>query len=344
MEWQEDHGRIFHPLQVYSGMHVKPWNFGINNKIEPNIIYQLGGTFPFGYWRGNQDRFQQPTGLFIRHSLATNKSILKIKGLSLGAFDVDNKEPFSQWDQFRDEYEITDYIQNKTCEFIIDRGRKFTELTHLILGNYYMDDYEHTFYSVNLFHELIENFPKIEHLLVRGGFGHSPKTHRDKFIHTNLKSLTIQTFGFSNAYLNQILRTYEFPNLNYLEIHLGTEYYGGTDKIYPFTDLFAGKYPSLKHLGLIDSDITEEIAYELAHSSVIEQLDSLDFSYGSLTDEGLDIFLNSPKIKSLKKLKLHSNHLTEEFLDELAAKKLGFLIDFGTQKGDMEKRYWMIRE
>ena len=160
-----------------------------------------------------------------------------------------------------------------------------------------------------------------------------------------MKTLSIQSFGISNAYLDQIITTYDFPNLTHLEIYLGTEFYNGVTESYGLTDLFAGKYPALKHLSLLDSDITDEVIYEIAHSSIIEQLESLDLSFGTVTDEGATMLLNSPKIHSLQSLSLNSNNLSFNFINEEIPKlKLGIEIDTKDQRGEPDERFFMIRE
>ena len=52
-------------------------------------------------------------------------------------------------------------------------------------------------------------------------------------------------------------------------------------------------FPKLTQLGLKDSDKTEELIYEFANSPLLDRLETLDLSKGTLTDEGMGILLNS---------------------------------------------------
>ena len=54
-----------------------------------------------------------------------------------------------------------------------------------------------------------------------------------------------------------------------------------------------------------------EIAAAVANASVLDQIEELDLSGGTLTDEGSQPLLESPKIGQLKRLNLETNFLTD---------------------------------
>jgi urease alpha subunit len=81
----------------------------------------------------------------------------------------------------------------------------------------------------------------------------------------------------------------------------------------------------LKYLGLRDSEIADEIAKTIANADILDQLDTLDLSLGTLTDVGAKAFLSSEKIKNLKKLDLHYHFMSPDMVKQL--RKTGVTIN-----------------
>jgi hypothetical protein len=125
--------------------------------------------------------------------------------------------------------------------------------------------------------------------------------------HTSLKSLLIESGGLNRETLEDLERL-ELPALEYLELWMGREDYGGTSSIKNLMSIISGeKFPKLKYLGLKNCGYTDEVAFELAKSPVIESLLELDLSLGTLGMDGLLALANSPHINELDRLNISRN-------------------------------------
>ncbi|GLX93150.1 hypothetical protein [Herbidospora sp. NBRC 101105] len=102
-------------------------------------------------------------------------------------------------------------------------------------------------------------------------------------------------------------------------IQLGVERYGGNTTAADLAPILAGdRLPALKHLGVQDSEIQDEIAAAVASAPVVAQLDELDLSMGTLTDAGAEALLGGQPLSHLKVLDLHHNFLSDTMADRVA--------------------------
>ena len=75
----------------------------------------------------------------------------------------------------------------------------------------------------------------------------------------------------------------DWPNLEHLEIWTGSTIDGGTVALRHLVPILAGRgLPALRHLGIVNSDLAEELVPALARSTLLGQLDSLDLSRGAM--------------------------------------------------------------
>lgn len=186
----------------------------------------------------------------------------------------------------------------------------------------------------------LQAYPNLEHLGVRGGAGLSLGPIR----HERLRSLTIQTGGL-NASVVRSVTAADFPELEHLELWLGTENYGATTELVDLAPLFSGRlFPKLKYLGLRNSDFTDLIATAIADSPLLERLETLDLSLGTLGNEGAEALLKSPAITKLRFLDLHHHYCSDEMMERL--KGLGIKVDLSDAQGecDQDDRYVEVGE
>lgn len=148
--------------------------------------------------------------------------------------------------------------------------------------------------------------PKLEELLQIGcgiGLAFSP------WWHDKLKALIVETGGLSRQTIAQIC-TLELPALEYLELWLGRDEYGGDSTIDDVMPILSGElFPKLKYLGLRNSEYSDDIAYAVVQSPVLDHLIELDLSMGTLGDEGAEALLNCPAINRLDTLNVAHNYL-----------------------------------
>jgi hypothetical protein len=81
---------------------------------------------------------------------------------------------------------------------------------------------------------------------------------------------------------------------------MGRPDYGGNSSIDDLMPIIFGeKFPNLKYLGLKNCEYTDDIAFELAKSPLLESLIELDLSMVTLQTEGFQTLLDCPKINEL---------------------------------------------
>jgi hypothetical protein len=161
--------------------------------------------------------------------------------------------------------------------------------------------------------------------------------------HNNLKTLIIETGGLPPNVIKEIGGAH-LPKLQRLDLWLGSENYGFESTIKDFGSLLSGKqFPELKHLGLMDSEIQDEIAIAVAKAPILQQLKVLDLSMGTLTDKGATALLNSPAIKKLDFLNLRHHYMSDAMMAKL--KTLGIAINMtDKEEGGDDDRYIEVAE
>lgn len=224
---------------------------------------------------------------------------------------------------------------------LFSSASKLPNLRELFVGDMDSEECEISWIQQDNYTQLFSAFPQLERLHIKGSTG---LTLSDAPIsHSNLKALTIECGGLPASVINQIA-TANLPNLEYLQLYLGVEDYGFDGSIvdlHPF--MLNNPFPKLKHLGLLDSEIADEIAMVMANAPVVAQLESLDLSQGTLSDEGAQYLLASDSIKNLKKLDLHYHYMSNDMMKKFKA--LPLIVDVSDQQ-DIEDdwRYPAVTE
>jgi len=114
--------------------------------------------------------------------------------------------------------------------------------------------------------------------------------------------------------------TSDFPNLEYLELWLGTDEYGANYSVADLQPILSGRlFPKLKYLGLRNCQLADEVAAVVVNSPLLQRIETLDLSLGVLTDEGARALLLLPLNTTLKKLNLHYNYLSADLVRQLKA-------------------------
>ncbi len=90
-------------------------------------------------------------------------------------------------------------------------------------------------------------------------------------------------------------------------------------------------------------ELADEIAQAIAKSPVLDRLETLDLSMGTLSDIGAEALLASPKIKQLKKLDLTHHYISAVNQARLSDLPLEVIID-DAQEGDPDDRYVAVGE
>lgn len=187
-------------------------------------------------------------------------------------------------------------------------------------------------------------YPELEVMKIRGDrFYHLEEgLSFDRLRHDKLKALIIESGGLRREVINQICRL-ELPALEYLELWTGRDDYGGTSSIEDVMPIISGQqFPKLKYLGLRNSQYSDDIAFAIVQSPLIEQLIELDFSMGTLGDEGAEALLNCPAVNQLDTLNVDDNCLSRPMVARL--KQLDIEVIASHQKSSHNYRYCSVAE
>jgi hypothetical protein len=228
-------------------------------------------------------------------------------------------------------------------ERLVAAREKLPNLKHLFFGDITSEQNEISWIIQTDFSPLLNAYPKLETLVVRG----TNELSFGSIAHDHLRTLIIQSGGLDSQVIAEVA-TAKLPSLEHLELWLGESGYGGDATVEDLAPFLTGKrFPKLRYLGLKNSEMQDEIAGVVAASPVLDQLETLDLSQGTLGDEGARSLIQSPGVKKLKKLILAHHFISPELQEEL--KKLGPDVDVSDLKephewGGEQHRYNAVGE
>lgn len=215
------------------------------------------------------------------------------------------------WSENGEAFEVTPQVG---IELLVSRREKLPNLKALFVGDIVSEENEMSWINQGDMSAIWGAFPKLERFAARGGNG----LRLGKINHRALKSLAIQTGGMPAPLLREALDA-DAP-LEHLELWLGSEDYGGNTSVADLHGLLDGRlFPSLRSLGLRNSEYSDEIAEALAASAIIDRIETLDLSLGTLSDRGARALAQSGKLGGLRKLDVSHHYLSPEAQAELAA-------------------------
>ncbi len=200
-------------------------------------------------------------------------------------------------------------------ETLVNASSRLPNLTALFFGDVTGDECEISWINQTDISPLFNAFPNLTHLAVRGGTGLSIGTIN----HSKLEKLVIESGGLPRNVIQELIKSH-LPNLEHLELWLGSDNYGGDvaiDDLKPL--LHENLFPKLKYLGLRNSELSDAIAGALNGAPVMNLIETLDLSMGSLSDEGGQALLDNPAIERLKNLDLHHHYLSIEMVSQFMA-------------------------
>jgi len=221
------------------------------------------------------------------------------------------------------------------------RSAKLPRLKELFVGDMDSEDCEISWIMQADYTAVLDAFPGLERLHIKGST--DLVLCSKPLSHAGLKSLTIECGGLPASVLTRVVEA-DLPELEHLCLYLGVEEYGfdgSFDTVRPLLE--KGRFPKLKSLGLVDSEIQDEIAIAMATAPVLSQLETLDLSQGTLGDVGGAALLASDGVKGLKRLDLHHHFLSNEMVARLKA--LPLVVDVTEQQEeDDDCRYPAVTE
>ncbi|MEU0567349.1 STM4015 family protein [Nonomuraea sp. NPDC005983] len=227
-----------------------------------------------------------------------------------------------------------------SSEAIVERlaksAAKLPALRSLFFGAISSDQAEISWIQQSDITPLLEAFPRLERLEVRGGTGLALKSVR----HESLRMLRIESGGLPGEVVRAVAGC-DLPALEHLELWLGVDSYGGDSTAADLDGILTGeRLPALRHLGLQDSEIQDDIAAAVAFAPVVARLETLALSMGTLTDTGAEALLSGQPLTHLRKLDLHHHYLSDAIMKRLSTALPGVEVDLSGQERSSSEDDW----
>lgn len=215
---------------------------------------------------------------------------------------------------------------------IAGAAEKLPHLTAIFLGDMTYEECEISWIKQNDVTPILDAYPQLEELGVRGGDGLKLR----QVSHSSLKKLVIQTGGLDKAVVQAVAKC-QFPALEHLELWLGDSGYGADTDVEDLTPFFKRElFPELRTLGLKNSEYTDQIAMAIVSEPIMEQLETLDLSMGSLGDDGGRVLAGAESVKKLRVLNLNHQYCSEEVVEQLRALPIQVLLDEAEKGRDFD--------
>jgi hypothetical protein len=227
-------------------------------------------------------------------------------------------------------------------QMLVDAAARLPNLKAVFFGDIISEEDEISWITQCDVTPLLRAYPGLERLDVRGGSG----LELSPLSSTALKVLRFEAGGLPAAVVRAIGAS-DLPNLQTLELWLGVQEYGGNATVADLAAILGGeRLPALRRLGLMDSEIQDEICAAIATAPVVARLSELALSMGVLTDDGAEALLSGQPLTHLRELDLRHHFLTEPMVARLRAalSQAGLLIDAVKSDRDREWRYVSVAE
>ncbi|MFI0370945.1 STM4015 family protein [Actinomadura sp. 1N219] len=226
-------------------------------------------------------------------------------------------------------------------ELLCGAAASFPKLKALFLGDITGEESEISWIELSDISPLFTAFPGLERFEVRGSQGLTLAPLKNE----RLKVLRFESGGLPGRVV-QAVGASELPSLEHLDLWLGEENYGGDSTVADLAPFLGGeRFPALRHLGLEDSEIQDEIAAAVAGAPIVARLESLSLAMGILTDQGAEALLSGQPLTHLRKLDLHHHFLSDAMVGRVRAALPGVEVDLDDQeKPDGDWHYIAVAE
>ncbi|MEH2184404.1 STM4015 family protein [Nostoc sp.] len=229
-------------------------------------------------------------------------------------------------------------------EALVNAKKYLINLKAVFIGDIEPSECEISWIQQSGISPILQAYPKLEILQVRGGEGlhFSPPVR-----HNHLKALIVETGGLSRDAVAHICNM-NLPALEHLELWFGSEDYGGdcwVEDIHSI--LFEDKFPNLTYLGLRNSQFTDEIVNAIVSSPIMNCINVLDLSMGTLSDAGAEELLNCQAINYLDILNVSESFLSQEIIEKLSSLDVHVLANQQKEENDdsyIHSRYCSVAE
>ncbi|MGP4023695.1 STM4015 family protein [Actinomadura sp. 3N407] len=211
---------------------------------------------------------------------------------------------------------------------LTEAAASFPKLRSLFFGDITGEESEISWIEHSDISPLFAAFPGLERFEIRGAGGLVLEPIKSE----RLKVLRFESGGLPAGVVGAVAAS-ELPELEHLDLWLGVEDYGGDATVADLAPILSGeRLPALRHLGLEDSEIQDEIAAAVAGAPVVARLESLSLAMGTLTDRGAEALLSGQPLTHLRRLDLHHHFLSDAMIGRVKASLPGVEVDLDEQE------------
>ncbi len=233
--------------------------------------------------------------------------------------------------------ESWDNSAQQIVDGIVENKDKFSHVKSLFIGDMDFEECEVSWIEQADYSALWAALPQLEKLTIKG----STNLSLGKVEHANLKSLEIICGGLPKEVLQSIAGA-KLPQLNTLSLYIGVEDYGfdgGVEDVKQMLE--TSDFPKLVSLGIMDSEIQDEIAQVVCECKYMKQLKTLELSLGTLTDKGGEVLLKTlPDYKNIKEVDLQYHYMSEDMMEKLQGLDAEVNVDDRQEDEEYDGEIW----
>lgn len=202
-------------------------------------------------------------------------------------------------------------------DYFVENKDTFSNLETLFIGDMDYEECEVSWIEQGDYTEIFKSLTNLKKIKIKG----ANNLKLSPINHEKLEHLEIICGGLPKTIFSELSQS-NLPNLKTLILYMGIEDYGFDGSIEDIKLILKKElFPSLENLELINSNLEDEIVEEVLNSNILPQLETVSFSYGTLTDKGGATILNNiDKCENLKKITIEYHYLSKEMEKELKGK------------------------
>jgi len=190
--------------------------------------------------------------------------------------------------------------------------------------------------------------PRLERLVLQVGLGSTSASgttdNLGQIDLPNLRHLEVITGGMSQSCVTSFVEA-KLPELVYMDLWLGSSSYGfagSVDDVVPILD--GARLPKLQHLGLMNTELTDDICDRLGTAKILPRLREVSLKYGTMSDAGARALASTKTaFKHLTLLDVSENCLGSEGVGEVEGLCSNVMTD-QQKAGDEDDRYVSLSE
>jgi len=262
-----------------------------NEDVFPELVFRhgfvVGATFKLDYQRAVE--LDEITRQFMTGPLSRFVESLRF---GLAGFESDN-----DW--------------GPTLRTITESPRA-PHIRDLRFDHYTRNDQEISWTAFGDFSFAWPRLPSLEYLHLRAGGGTLGELDLPM-----LKTFIRETGGLGQEELDAITRA-KWPQLEHLELWFGSRSYGATATMTTIEEILETTPPRLRHLGIVNCELVDDVIPALAASDVLPRLHSLDLSKGVMHRRATEALVqNAARFRHLASIDLSENLLEDSHVEAI---------------------------